>query len=119
MLAVLMIAGAALHDLTTHSLLARLLWLGGVVAVIGYPLHYLLGFRCPRCGALYLATGRLADFLGLGRVLWARHCGNCSLQAGHAAAGLAGADAHPASSGRSGRDVPDSRPAARSVSKLS
>jgi hypothetical protein len=115
-LAVLVIAGAALHDVTTHSFWAKLLWLGGVVAVIGYPLQYLLGFRCPRCGALYLATGRLGDFLGLGRVLWARRCGNCSLQAGHAPAGLAAADAHPPSSSRSDRELPDSRPAARSSS---
>jgi hypothetical protein len=116
MLAVLVVAGAALHDVTTQSGLAKLLWLGGVVSVIAYPLHYLLGFRCPRCGALYLATGGLVDFLGLGRVLWARRCGSCSLQAGPAAATLEDADTRAASSDRSERDLPDSRPVARGYS---
>jgi hypothetical protein len=118
MLVVLVIAGAALHDVTTHSSLAKLLWLGGVVAAVGYPLRYLLGFKCPRCGALYLATGRLGDFLGLGRVLWAQRCGSCSFQAGDVPAGLADTDGHAASLARVNGELADSRPAARSVSRL-
>ena len=70
--------GAALHDLIAQSLFAQTAWLLGVFALLGYPLRYLLGFRCPRCGAVFLATGKLRDFLGLGRILWANHCGSCS-----------------------------------------
>jgi hypothetical protein len=99
-LALLVVLGALLHDLTTASLGARLAWISAVVAVVAYPLGYLLGFRCPRCGEAYLTTGGLSDFLGLGRILWGSRCGRCSLPAGQ----------------RSGRsvsssDLPDSRPA--------
>jgi hypothetical protein len=118
MLVVLVIAGAALHDVTTHSSLAKLLWLGGVVAVVGYPLHYLLSFKCPRCGAPYLATGRLGDFLGLGRVLWAQRCGSCSLPAGDVSAGLTDTEGPAASSARVNGELPDARHAASRASRL-
>lgn len=74
--------GAALHDVLASSLFARTSWLLGVFALIAYPLRYLFGFRCPRCGEVFLATGKLRDFLGLGRILWASQCGSCSLPAG-------------------------------------
>lgn len=97
LLALLVVAGAGLHDSMAHSLFMRLLWLVAVAALIGYPLRYLFGFRCPRCGGVYLATGGLRDFLGLGRILWANRCGSCSLPAGHAG---------PPSAG----ELPESRP---------
>ena len=75
-------------------------WISGVVAVVAYPLGYLLGFCCPRCGEAYLTTGGLRDFLGLGRVLWGSRCGRCSLPAGHR-------HGHSVSSS----ELPDSRPA--------
>jgi hypothetical protein len=81
-LAVIAAAGAALHDVIAASLLGKASWLLGVFALIGYPLRYLLGFRCPRCRGVFLATGKLRDFLGLGRILWASQCGSCSLSAG-------------------------------------
>jgi hypothetical protein len=83
LLLLLVLLGAALHDWTTRSPWARMLWITAAAAAIGYPLRYLLGFRCPRCGGVYLATGGLRDFLGVHRVLWARRCGTCSLRAGH------------------------------------
>jgi hypothetical protein len=98
-LALVVVLGAVLHDLTTASLGARLAWISVVVAVVAYPLGYLLGFQCPRCGEAYLTTGGLRDFLGLGRILWGSRCGRCSLPAGHRDG--------PVSS----RGLPDSRPA--------
>jgi hypothetical protein len=92
----LCVAGALLHDVTAQSLPARLGWFLGVVVLIGLPLRYLLGFRCPRCGGVYLATGGLRDFMGLGRILWGNRCGTCELEAGNA----------EVPSG----DVPESRP---------
>src|SRR5688572_25098336 len=76
--------GAALHDVIAQSLFAQTAWLLGVFALIAYPLRYLLGFRCSRCGEVFLATGKLRDFLGLGRILWANHCGSCSAPPGGA-----------------------------------
>lgn len=81
-LVVIASVGAVLHGLIAQSLFAKASWLLGVFALIGYPLRYLLGFRCPRCHGIFLATGKLRDFLGLGRILWANHCGSCSLRAG-------------------------------------
>jgi hypothetical protein len=81
-LVVIASVGAVLHDVLAQSLFAKASWLLGVFVFIGYPLRYLLGFRCPRCGGVFLATGKLRDFLGLGRILWANHCGSCSLPAG-------------------------------------
>lgn len=81
-LLVIAAVGAALHDVIAASFLAKASWLLGVFALIAYPLSYLLGFRCPRCGCVFLATGKLRDFLGLGRILWASQCGSCSLPAG-------------------------------------
>lgn len=75
--------GVLLHDLTARSLGAKLLWMLGIAALIAYPLGYLLAFRCPRCRAPFLATGSIRDFLGLGRVLWAKRCGSC----GHVSSG--------------------------------
>lgn len=83
-LVVIAAVGAALHDVIARSLFAKASWLFGVFALIGYPLRYLLGFRCPRCGGVFLATGTLRDFLGLGRILWGNQCGSCSLPAGGA-----------------------------------
>ena len=83
-LVVIAAGGAALHDVIAQSLFAKASWLLGVFALLGYPLRYLLGFRCPRCREVFLATGKLRDFLGLGRILWANHCGSCSLPAGGA-----------------------------------
>lgn len=83
-LLLIVLLGAALHDVLARSLLARASWLLGVIALIGYPLRYLLGFRCPRCGGVFLATGRLRDFLGLGRIIWGSRCGACSLPTGAA-----------------------------------
>ena len=76
---ILTLWGAALHDWAIHSVAVRLLWLVTVAASIGVPLRYLLGFRCPRCHGVYLATGGWRDFFGLGRILWAKQCGGCSL----------------------------------------
>ena len=73
------LAGAVLHDLVARSLGARLLWLGAVATSLGHPLRSLLAFRCPRCGGVFLATGGWRDFLGLGRILWAKQCGRCAL----------------------------------------
>jgi hypothetical protein len=75
-------AGAFLHDLTARSTLARLLWALAAVVMLGYPLTTLFEFRCPRCRGVYLSTGKLRDFLGIGRILWSTRCGNCSLPAG-------------------------------------
>lgn len=69
--------GVLLHDLTAHSLGAKLAWMLGIAALIAYPLRYLLAFRCPRCHAPFLATGTARDFLGPGQVLWAKRCGTC------------------------------------------
>lgn len=80
-LLVVVLASAALHDLIAESLLGKLIWLLGVLLVLRYPLGYLFGFRCPRCHGVYLATGKLRDFLGLGRILWSSRCGVCSLPA--------------------------------------
>jgi len=103
-LALVVVLGAVLHDLTTASLGARLAWISAVVAVVAYPLGYLLGFQCPRCGEAYLATGGLRDFLGLGRILWSNRCGRCALPAGHRGHAVLGSDV-------SSSDLPDSRPA--------
>jgi hypothetical protein len=81
MLAALAPLGAYFHDLTHTSTLARLIWTAIVVVLLGYPLLFLFEFRCPRCGGVYLSTGKLRDFLGLGRILWATRCGICSLRA--------------------------------------
>jgi hypothetical protein len=89
------VAGAALHDWMASSFWVRLLWIGAAAIAVGYPLRYLLGFRCPRCRGVYLATGGLRDFLGVHRLLWATRCGTCSLRTGH-----------PDISS----DIPDSRP---------
>jgi hypothetical protein len=69
--------GVLLHDLTAHSVGAKLAWMLGIASLIAYPLGYLVAFRCPRCRARFLATGSVRDFLGLGRVLWAKRCGTC------------------------------------------
>jgi len=74
--------GVLLHDLTAHSLGAKLAWMLGIAVLIAYPLGYLLAFRCPRCRAPFLATGSVRDFLGLGRVLWGKRCGTCGRAAG-------------------------------------
>lgn len=73
----------ALHDWMAQSTFVRLGWLSCVIGAIGAPLGVLFGFRCPRCGETYLATGTARDFLGLGRILWSNRCGSCSLPAGH------------------------------------
>ncbi|MEY2931507.1 MAG: hypothetical protein RL033_2256 [Pseudomonadota bacterium] len=99
LLAVLALVGFLLHELLSHSLLARLLWTGAVLLAIVYPLGFLLGFRCPRCREVYVATGGLRDFFGLGRILWSQRCGHCSLPAGR-----------PDEAVVSSRDLPDSRP---------
>src|SRR5512134_2814442 len=59
--------GAIVHDWTRHSLAARLFWSVGALLLVGLPLVQLLGFKCPRCRGVFLATGGLRDFLGLGR----------------------------------------------------
>jgi hypothetical protein len=75
----LVVGGAALHEWVARSFPVRLAWLSLVAASVGYPLYHLLAFRCPRCGETFLATGRWRDFLGVGRILWSRRCGNCAL----------------------------------------
>jgi hypothetical protein len=70
--------GAVFHDWVARSLGARSFWLAAVAVALAAPLRRLLGFRCPRCGRVFLATGRWRDFLGLTRVLWAKQCGSCS-----------------------------------------
>jgi hypothetical protein len=87
--------GAALHDWTSSSSWARVLWVVAAAIAISLPLRRLLGFRCPRCRGLFFATGDLRDFLGVHRLLWGGRCSSCSLRAGHA--DLAS-------------EVPDSRP---------
>ena len=94
---VLVALGALLHDMMVQSPAARFAGTSAMVLAVAYPLGFLLGFRCPRCGEAYLATGGLRDFLGLGRILFSRRCGTCALPAG---------DGAPSS-----RDLPDSRPA--------
>jgi hypothetical protein len=71
--------GAALHDWALRSTLVRLLWLVTSAAALAGPLRFLLGFRCPRCGSVYLASGGWRDFLGVGRLLWGRRCQSCTL----------------------------------------
>lgn len=85
LLVVLVAAGALLHDSLAHFFWMRLLWLLAIAVALGRPLNYLLGFRCPRCAEIYLATGRLRDFLSVHRVLWATRCGSCALRAGQPA----------------------------------
>jgi hypothetical protein len=70
--------GVVLHDWVARSPGARSFWLAAVAMSLAAPLRRLLGFRCPRCGEVFLATGRWRDFLGLTRVLWARQCGSCA-----------------------------------------
>jgi hypothetical protein len=77
--ALLVLGGALLHEWATQSFSVRLAWLMLVAALVGLPLYRLLGFRCPRCGLTFLATGRWHDFLGVGRIFWSRRCGNCAL----------------------------------------
>jgi hypothetical protein len=77
--ALLVLAGALLHEWAAQSFPVRLAWLVLVAMSVGYPLYRLLGFRCPRCGLTFLATGRWHDFLGVGRIFWSRRCGNCAL----------------------------------------
>ena len=100
LLVLLIVLGVLLHDLMTSSPVARIAGTSAMVLLVAYPLGFLLGFKCPRCGEAYLATGGLRDFLGLGRILWSRRCGSCALPAGarHAR------DVN-------GPDLPDSRPA--------
>lgn len=81
MLLVLAPLGAYLHESMASSTLVRLVWTAVVVVLLGQPLLYLFTFRCPRCGGVYLSTGKLRDFLGIGRILWATRCGICSLSA--------------------------------------
>jgi hypothetical protein len=97
LLVLLVALGALLHDMMMRSPAARFVGTSAMVLAVAYPLGFLLGFKCPRCGEPYLATGGLRDFLGLGRILWSRRCGSCSLPAGEGA---------PSSA-----DFPDSRPA--------
>jgi len=97
LLVLLVALGALLHDRMAHSLAARFVGTSAMVLAVAYPLGFLLGFLCPRCGEAYLATGGLRDFLGLGRILFSRRCGNCALPAGEGVP--------------SSRDLPDSRPA--------
>ena len=99
LLALLVGFGFLLHELLTHSLLARLLWTGAIVLAVAYPLGFLLSFRCPRCHEAFLTTGGLRDFFGLGRILWSQRCGHCSLPAGD-----------PDEPAVSSREFPDSRP---------
>ena len=71
-------------DLTTRALIVLTTAIWVMVLLVAYPLGVLLGFKCPRCGEAYLATGGLGDFLGLGRILFSRRCGSCALPApGH------------------------------------
>jgi hypothetical protein len=85
--------GVLLHDLTAHSVGAKLLWMLGIAGLIAYPLGYLLAFRCPRCRAHFLATGDIRDFLGFGRVLWAKRCGTCRQESHTERAGEVGRSA--------------------------
>ena len=101
MLVLLVVLGVLLHDLMVSSPLARFAGTSAMVLLVAYPLGFLLGFRCPRCGEAYLATGGLRDFLGLGRILWSRRCGSCALPAG--------SRGHRRD--RDVSDLPDSRPA--------
>jgi hypothetical protein len=101
LLVLLVVLGVWLHDLMAHSPVARFVGTSVMVLLIAYPLGFLLGFKCPRCGEAYLATGGLRDFLGLGRILWSRRCGTCALPAGESS--HRGADVTS--------DLPDSRPA--------
>jgi hypothetical protein len=101
MLVLLVVLGVLLHDLMVRSPFARFAGTSAMVLLVAYPLGFLLGFRCPRCGEAYLATGGLRDFLGLGRILWSRRCGRCALPAG----------TRHGSRDVNGRDLPDSRPA--------
>jgi hypothetical protein len=73
------LVGVALHDGATRSSMTRLLWLAAVALSLAYPLKRLLGFRCPRCGHVFLATGGWPDFFGLGRILWSKRCGSCAV----------------------------------------
>ena len=100
----LIVLGVLLHDLMARSPVARFAGTGGMVLLVAYPLGFLLGFRCPRCGEAYLATGGLRDFLGLGRILWSRRCGRCALPAGGTAGERHARDVN-------GTELPDSRPA--------
>jgi hypothetical protein len=93
----LVLGGAALHEWAARFLLVRFAWLTLVAGCVGYPLYRLLGFRCPRCGQTFLATGRWHDFLGVGRIFWSRRCGTCALPI---------AEQGPPSSG----PLPESRP---------
>ena len=107
LLVLLVALGALLHDLMARSPVARFAGTSAMVLLVAYPLGFLLGFKCPRCGEAYLATGGLRDFLGLGRILWSRRCGSCALPAerqGHAGECHAARDVN-------GADLPDSRPA--------
>lgn len=105
-LAALAVVGAALHDALARTVWARLVWLAVIAVSIAQPLRHLLGFRCPRCSGVYLATGGLRDFLGLHRILWSRRCGSCALPAGDT-----GHHADRGAPCRDASDLPDSRPA--------
>lgn len=71
--------GAVLHDGVSRSPVARVAWLGAVAFALAFPLRWLLRFRCPRCRNVFLATGGLRDFVGLGRILCSKRCGSCAL----------------------------------------
>jgi hypothetical protein len=103
-LVLLVVLGVLLHDLMASSPVARFTGTSAMVLLVAYPLGFLLGFKCPRCGEAYLATGGLRDFLGLGRILWSRRCGNCALPAGEGEGTHRDADVNRP-------DLPDSRPA--------
>jgi len=103
-LVLLVVLGVLLHDLMARSPVARFAGTGLMVLLVAYPLGFLLGFKCPRCGEAYLATGGLRDFLGLGRILWSRRCGRCALPAGE------GEGTHREDD-VTRPDLPDSRPA--------
>jgi hypothetical protein len=84
-LVLLVVLGVLLHDAMASSRALRFAGTSAMVLLVAYPLGVLLGFKCPRCGEAYLATGGLRDFLGLGRILFSRRCGSCALPApGHA-----------------------------------
>jgi hypothetical protein len=80
-LVLLVVLGVLLHDVMASSRALRFAGTSAMVLLVAYPLGVLLGFKCPRCGAAYLATGGLGDFLGLGRILFSRRCGSCALPA--------------------------------------
>jgi hypothetical protein len=103
-LVLLVVLGVLLHDLMARSPVARFAGTTGMVLLVAYPLGFLLGFKCPRCGEAFLATGGLRDFLGLGRILWSRRCGSCALPAGEAHGARREDDVNRP-------DLPDSRPA--------